>query len=74
MPSVYNWFFVRIEGRKKFHGRVAEWPIAPVLKTGNPQGFVGSNPTSSANLGNGFPSRGFVEVNPCFQENSIFGN
>ncbi|MEN9654866.1 MAG: hypothetical protein RL235_978 [Chlamydiota bacterium] len=26
---------------------MAEWPIAPVLKTGSPQGFVGSNPTSS---------------------------
>ncbi len=29
-------------------GRVAEWSIAPVLKTGNGQPFVGSNPTSSA--------------------------
>lgn len=26
---------------------MAEWPIAPVLKTGGPQGSVGSNPTSS---------------------------
>lgn len=26
---------------------MAEWPIAPVLKTGSPQGLVGSNPTSS---------------------------
>ena len=29
-------------------GRVAEWTIAPVLKTGAPQGAVGSNPTPSA--------------------------
>lgn len=28
-------------------GRVAEWPIASVLKTEGPQGSVGSNPTSS---------------------------
>jgi hypothetical protein len=25
-------------------GSLAEWSIAPVLKTGNPQGFQGSNP------------------------------
>jgi hypothetical protein len=30
-----------------FFGRVAEWPIASVLKTEVPQGSVGSNPTSS---------------------------
>ena len=30
-------------------GRVAEWTKAPVLKTGVPQGTVGSNPTPSAN-------------------------
>ncbi len=29
-------------------GGVAEWSIAPVLKTGEPQGSVGSNPTPSA--------------------------
>src|SRR5207302_7818193 len=29
-------------------GGVAERSIAPVLKTGNPKGFVGSNPTPSA--------------------------
>lgn len=29
------------------YGRVAERPNAPVLKTGVPQGTVGSNPTSS---------------------------
>ena len=27
---------------------MAEWIIAPVLKTGDPQGSVGSNPTPSA--------------------------
>ena len=27
---------------------MAEWSIAPVLKTGDPQGSVGSNPTPSA--------------------------
>jgi hypothetical protein len=31
-------------------GSVAEWSIAPVLKTGNPQGFVSSNLTASAML------------------------
>ena len=30
------------------HGWVAEWLKAAVLKTANPQGFVGSNPTPSA--------------------------
>ena len=29
-------------------GGVVEWSIAPVLKTGEPQGSVGSNPTPSA--------------------------
>jgi hypothetical protein len=29
---------------------MAEWSIAPVLKTGDPQGSVGSNPTPSAML------------------------
>lgn len=29
-------------------GGVAEWPIAPVLKTGNAQAFEGSNPSPSA--------------------------
>ena len=29
-------------------GGVAEWSMATVLKTVNPQGFVGSNPTPSA--------------------------
>lgn len=31
-----------------FNGGVVEWSIAPVLKTGMPQGIVGSNPTPSA--------------------------
>jgi hypothetical protein len=31
-------------------GSVAEWSIAPVLKTGNPKGFVSSNLTASAKL------------------------
>lgn len=30
-----------------FYGRVAEWPIASVLKTEVPQGTGGSNPSSS---------------------------
>jgi hypothetical protein len=33
-----------------FFGEVAEWSIAPVLKTGGPQGPVGSNPTLSAKI------------------------
>jgi hypothetical protein len=32
---------------KMFFGRVAEWPIASVLKTEGPQGSGGSNPSSS---------------------------
>ncbi len=31
-------------------GGMAEWSIAPVLKTGDSQGSVGSNPTTSANI------------------------
>jgi hypothetical protein len=34
--------------RGQHAGEVAEWPNAPVLKTGVPQGTVGSNPTLSA--------------------------
>ena len=32
----------------KINGSVAEWLKAPVLKTGEPQGFVSSNLTASA--------------------------
>ncbi len=32
------------------NGGVVEWSIAPVLKTGEPKGSVGSNPTPSAIL------------------------
>lgn len=32
-------------------GRVAERPIAPVLKTGLPKGNGGSNPSSSVSIG-----------------------
>ena len=32
------------------HGWVAERLKAPVLKTGKPKGFVGSNPTPSASI------------------------
>ena len=40
-------------------GEVAEWSNAPVLKTGGPQGPVGSNPTLSAtNPRSGFPNFG----------------
>ena len=41
-------------------GRVAEWPIASVLKTEVPQGTVGSNPTSSVELRNKSSSEAFV--------------
>ena len=37
-------------------GRVAERSKAPVLKTGNGQPFVGSNPTPSANRAGAQPS------------------
>jgi hypothetical protein len=33
---------------RHYTGGVVEWSIAPVLKTGEPQGSVGSNPTPSA--------------------------
>ena len=33
-----------------FSGRVAEWSNAPVLKTGDVQASVGSNPTPSASI------------------------
>ncbi|MFM2431472.1 MAG: hypothetical protein RLZZ511_2685 [Cyanobacteriota bacterium] len=33
-------------------GEVAEWSIAPDLKSGVPQGTVGSNPTLSVSLNN----------------------
>ena len=42
-------------------GEVAEWSKAAVLKTVEPQGSVGSNPTLSARLFQwGFASRPFV--------------
>ncbi len=31
-------------------GEVVEWLMAPVLKTGDPQGSVGSNPTLSVSV------------------------
>jgi hypothetical protein len=40
-----------ISGAHHAHtGGVVEWSIAPVLKTGEPKGSVGSNPTPSAIL------------------------
>ena len=36
----------------KWLGRLAEWSIAAVLKTVELRGSVGSNPTSSAKVGN----------------------
>ncbi len=43
----------RLEGKtlaasNPFHGEVAEWSIAPDLKSGEPQGSEGSNPSLSA--------------------------
>ena len=38
-------------------GEVAEWSIAAVLKTVDPRGSVGSNPTLSANVPLNIPSR-----------------
>src|SRR5688572_2872639 len=38
----------RLRSRTTANGGVAERSNAPVLKTGEPQGSVGSNPTSSA--------------------------
>ena len=39
----------RLYNRYPALGGMAEWTIATVLKTVNPHGFVGSNPTPSAN-------------------------
>lgn len=58
-------------GTKEDHGGVAEWSIAPVLKTGVSQGTVSSNLTSSADLNVVLYSRnhvaicGFVHFNTC---------
>ena len=38
----------RPAGARPGYGGVAEWSKAPVLKTGEPQGSVGSNPTPTA--------------------------
>ena len=38
----------RPEPRMSRDGGVAEWSKAPVLKTGEPRGSVGSNPTPTA--------------------------
>ena len=58
MPEFFLQRFAKVAGdcRTTIHrsspdktpGEVAEWSIAPVLKTGNPQGFVSSNLTASA--------------------------
>lgn len=43
---------MRIIAAVRYHtGSVAEWLNAPVLKTGDPKGFVSSNLTASANFG-----------------------
>src|SRR6188474_2303960 len=46
----------KIRLRCAVNGGVAEWSIAPVLKTGEPQGSVGSNPTPSATFSSMPPS------------------
>jgi hypothetical protein len=45
-------------------GGMAEWFKAPVLKTGDPQGSVGSNPTPSAML--------LSNALPCLSISGIF--
>ena len=42
-------------GKMMAYGRVAEWPIAAVLKTAVGQPTVGSNPTSSEVETNSYP-------------------
>jgi hypothetical protein len=44
---------------------VAEWSIAPVLKTGNGQPFVSSNLTASANETRGVNSSGHSGAQPA---------
>ena len=45
-------------------GWVAEWFKAAVLKTANPRGFVGSNPTPSATgLSQNIPFRPITQLN-----------
>ena len=50
-------------------GGMVEWFIAPVLKTGDPQGSVGSNPTPSARLVHPVISRtlGIENLANCFE-------
>ena len=38
---------IEVDPRVSAPGGVVEWLMAPVLKTGDPQGSVGSNPTPS---------------------------
>ena len=42
---------------------MAEWTIAPVLKTGIPSGIVGSNPTPSATISNSATSNASLSLN-----------
>lgn len=46
---------VRVRSWAPIYGSVAERPIAPALNTGDPQGFVSSNLTASASIGNTHP-------------------
>ncbi|MEY4776528.1 MAG: hypothetical protein RL759_1041 [Verrucomicrobiota bacterium] len=43
------------------HGEVAEWSIAPDLKSGEPQGSEGSNPSLSARWAEGWDENSFGE-------------
>lgn len=42
--------FIMLHGKYPRYGGVAEWFKAPVLKTGEEQSSVGSNPTSSTKV------------------------
>ena len=62
---------------KSCHGGVAEWSIAPVLKTGKGQPFVSSNLTASARLKTA-PSGAFficaLSLGACISMNKWFGH
>ena len=53
-------------------GSVAEWSIAPVLKTGNPQGFVSSNLTASAKIKKRLEGAFFISL--CVDDLELHAN
>ena len=67
-PCVFQIFVVPLQALLK--GKMAEWSIAAVLKTVDPKGFGGSNPSLSAEKDLGLPSKeepqNFLEKDRAF--------